>query len=210
VLSSYKIFRTAVNRIYFHVMFPILLPDFNHNWRIWMEFRSSSPHRVSRKCVQWGAALIHADRRTDRHNTGNRRFSRECAQKESSIEMGVIDGHLPYLFILKIKDIMFSIRYRDAKPYKTTENNRPESLRYCIVVFSVHHTYYKNVERGERRKGKVLRAHRCHSRKHQPLNYLHTTRVRKQRHIQSVLLERLPCAQTAPILIWPWRFWYGK
>ena len=56
--------------------------------------------------------------------------------------MGVIDGHLPYLFrlkrsgmvYLKIKDIFFSIRYRDAKPYKTTENNRPESLRYCIVV----------------------------------------------------------------------------
>jgi hypothetical protein len=131
-------------------MFSMLLPDFNHNWRVWTEFRSSSPYRVSRKYVQWGGgvALIHADRRADRQNTGNRRFSRECAWKESSIEMDVIDGHLPYLFrlkrsgtfYLKIKDIIFSIRYRDAnhtkqqkiiglKAYGTTCS--PHALQKC-------------------------------------------------------------------------------
>ena len=49
-------------------MFPITLPDFNNSWRFWTKFRSGSPCRVSRKCVQWGAALIHADSRADGHN----------------------------------------------------------------------------------------------------------------------------------------------
>lgn len=121
--------------------------------------------------------------------------------------MGVIEGYLLNLcrlkrngmFYLKIKDNY--LQHQILRFVTMQNNNRPESLRYCIVVPCVHHTYYKNGERGERRKGKVLRAHRYHSRKHQPLNYLHTTRVRYQRHKQSVLLELLPYDQTSPILI---------
>lgn len=67
-----------------------------------------------------------------------------------------------------------------------------------MEVHYVHHKYYKTGS--ERRRGKVLRAHQCHYRKHQPLNYLHTTSVRYQRHKESVLLERLAYDQAAPNL----------
>jgi hypothetical protein len=42
---------------------------------LWTDFRRSPHYQVSRKSVHLIAALIHADRQTDRHDEANMRFS---------------------------------------------------------------------------------------------------------------------------------------
>jgi hypothetical protein len=67
-----------------HVKFPIFLSDFNQIWSFLTVFHRDPDYQMSRKSVQCESPLIMQkeglirDRRTDRRDEANRRFSRVC------------------------------------------------------------------------------------------------------------------------------------
>ena len=61
-----------------HVKYRLFLSDFNTNWILETDFRKNTQISNFMKIRPVGAELFHADRRKDKYDKANSRFSRFC------------------------------------------------------------------------------------------------------------------------------------
>jgi len=78
----------------FHVKYPLFLSDFSHTWIFLTNFRGILKYQISWKSVQWELSCsMRTDRRTDRHDEANSRFSQilRMPLKRSRLTGSIID-----------------------------------------------------------------------------------------------------------------------